>query len=65
MSERKMIRIVIDPKGNQKIEAIGYVGGECAEATRAFTAGLLDRQDAPKPEMYQQAEQGQQITLGG
>jgi hypothetical protein len=39
MNEKK-IRVTIDPIGNSKVEAIGYNGAGCAEATKSIEEAL-------------------------
>lgn len=37
---RESIEVVINPDGSITIEAVGYTGGACVEATRALEAAL-------------------------
>lgn len=58
--EEKKITVKIDPLGNTKVEAHGFNGEGCTDATKAIEdvlaggAGGIDRQ--LKPEWYQHGE---------
>lgn len=49
----KKIIIRIDEWGNAKVEAQGFAGSECLDATRLVEIGLGQQEkDDPTPEMY-------------
>lgn len=52
----KKITVTIGRDGSTKVEADGYSGGECLEATKAIEAALgeVDERET-KPEMYGEA----------
>jgi hypothetical protein len=55
MSE-KIIKITIDPKGQAKIEAEGFHGSGCKDATKMYESlydSVISAQD--KPELYEGA----------
>lgn len=50
----KQIKIVIDVEGGVIVEAIGYKGRGCKEATKALESALgAVTKDTDKPELYQ------------
>ncbi len=54
----KTFKILIDSKGNVQIEAEGYQGSSCLEATKKLTEKLGNvLHSCIKPEYYQQEEQ--------
>jgi hypothetical protein len=60
--ERK-IKVIIDPLGNPKVEAIGFQGMGCQEATRGIEQALggdLDNR-VLKPEAYNEGDENQQV----
>ena len=58
----KRIEIVISSDGSVSIEAHGYVGAACEEATRAMerVLGMTKSVRESKPERYQQEVSGEQ-----
>lgn len=53
----KKIHVTIDALGNPKIEAEGFTGGSCAEATKVIEQALASGGETTrelKPEWYQQ-----------
>lgn len=59
MSDRK-IKITIDPMGNPKVEAEGFVGTSCEAATAAIESALAGKATGAdrtyKPEYSQSAD---------
>lgn len=52
----KTIKISIDQDGNAKIEAIGFKGGECKDATKVYEELYNNEVSAQdKPELYEGA----------
>jgi hypothetical protein len=49
------ISITIDKQGKPTIDAKGFVGGKCADATKGYLSalGATDTKEEVKPEMYQ------------
>lgn len=60
----KKIVVTVDRRGNATVEASGYTGAECLEATRTIEEAIGKvsvRKD--KPEMYHSAaEQGHEVS---
>lgn len=55
----RQVRIQVDPLGNIKSEAEGFVGQACEEATAKIFQGLGGKQDdSKKDEYYQSADAG-------
>ena len=40
MSAKKIIRVIVGPKGETKVETKGIAGGECLEASRFLEQAL-------------------------
>ena len=40
MSAKKIIRVIVGPKGETKVETKGFAGGECREASRFLEQAL-------------------------
>ena len=61
----KSIEIIISPKGDIKIEAVGFTGPDCEKAT-AFLEQALGKLTArqKKPEWYQRARRTNQQRVG-
>lgn len=62
----KQIRVTIKPDGVTTVDAEGFQGVGCKDATEVLVMAISggeakDRKDDPKPEFY--AETGQQQTL--
>jgi hypothetical protein len=55
MSATRKIQVTIGQSGDVSVEAIGYKGGKCKEATKPLTDALLgpDVKSENKPEFYQ------------
>lgn len=55
----KMIEVTISPTGEIKLEAVGYSGAECEQATRALeeALGIESGKRTVKPERYQQTQE--------
>ena len=51
----RKIEITIDEQGETKVEAFGYTGGKCMQATAPLTKALIGTptQHIIKPEYYQ------------
>lgn len=51
----RRIEIIIDQEGETKVEAHGYKGGKCMQATAPLTKALIGTPTAhiKKPEFYQ------------
>lgn len=56
MSTRK-IKVIIDPMGNAKIDAIGFQGQGCTDATKVITDAIMggagDCESVMKPEWHE------------
>jgi len=55
MSATRKIQVTIGNDGDVSVEALGYKGGKCVEATKPLRDALLgpDVQSEKKPEFYQ------------
>ena len=40
MSAKKIIRVIVGPKGETRVETKGFAGGECREASRFLEQAL-------------------------
>ena len=40
MSTKKIVRVVVGPKGEARVETTGFSGGECREASRFIEQAL-------------------------
>ena len=40
MSTKKIIRVIVGPRGETKVETKGFAGGECREASRFLEQAL-------------------------
>ena len=40
MNAKKIIRVIVSPKGETRVETKGFAGGECREATRFLEQAL-------------------------
>ena len=62
----KTIEVVIEPDGGLKIEAVGFKGADCQQAT-AFLEKALGRVSgrSKKPEYYHQEELRNRQRIGG
>jgi len=62
----KSIEIIISPAGETKIEAKGFAGSSCQEATRSLERALGIRQSQQhKPEFHQSQAQANQQQVEG
>jgi hypothetical protein len=53
---KKIIKITITPQGEAKIEAEGFRGGECKDATKIYESLYSETvSSTDKPELYQGA----------
>ena len=52
----KRVEIIVDPKGNSKVETKGFSGSECVEASK-FVEQALEKETASRntAEFYQSA----------
>jgi hypothetical protein len=59
----KKIKVTIDPLGNPTVEAIGFAGMGCQEATAGIEAALGGAMDARtiKPEAYSDSGESNQV----
>ena len=58
----KTIEITVDPRGQTKVEARGFTGGECREASRFLEQALGTRTgEQLTPEYYQAQQADQQL----
>ena len=61
----KQVTITVDAVGGVKIDAEGFVGNTCDDATKvfaqAFAGEQTDRQE--KPEYYQPVVQGEMVKM--
>ena len=63
MSTNKVIRVIVGPKGETRVETKGFSGGECREASRFLEQALGQPVgEQLTPEFYQtEATEQQQI----
>jgi hypothetical protein len=59
---KKIIRVIVSPKGETKVETNGFSGGECREASR-FIEQALGQQVGEQltPEFYREQPADQRI----
>ena len=58
--------MVISPKGEVKMEAVGYSGDQCLRATadlEAILGGDIEREE--KPEMHESVEEAMEMEFEG
>jgi hypothetical protein len=61
----KTIEIIIQPSGEVKIDAIGFIGADCEKATAFLEHALgIEQIRVRKPEFHQQARKAAQQKLG-
>jgi hypothetical protein len=59
---KKIIRVLVSPRGETKVETKGFSGGECREASRFIEQALGQRVDEQlTPEFYQEQPADQRI----
>ena len=64
MSDDRQIKLTIDPVGKTKIEAFGFSGCGCTDATKAIEqaiAGEAGVTRTEKPEFYEMASDGVEV----
>jgi hypothetical protein len=61
---KRTIEIIIGPSGEIKIDAIGFKGPDCEQATRFLEKALgVVGQKTKKPEFHQRTQQTQKLGL--
>lgn len=61
----KSIEVIISPDGGIKIDAVGFKGADCEQATRFLEQALgVSKQKQRKPEYHQSTRRQNQQTLG-
>ena len=62
MSTKKVIRVIVGPRGETRVETKGFSGGECREASRFLEQALGQPvSEQLTPEFYQAESAEQQI----
>ena len=62
MSTKKIVRVIVGPKGETRVETKGFSGGECREASRFLEQALGQPVgEQLTPEFYQAQSAEQQI----
>ena len=62
MSTKKVIRVIVGPRGETRVETKGFSGGECREASRFIEQALGQPVgEQLTPEFYQTQATEQQI----
>ena len=62
MSTKKVIRVIVGPSGETRVETKGFSGGECREASRFIEQALGQPVgEQLTPEFYQAQSAEQQI----
>ena len=62
MSTKKVIRVIVGPRGETRVETKGFSGGECREASRFLEQALgQPASEQLTPEFYQAQSAEQQI----
>lgn len=61
----KSIEVTVDPEGQVRIEAVGFVGGSCALATKALEEAMGHAGKKTKKPAFYQVENGKQSIGGG
>jgi hypothetical protein len=62
----RTIEIIIAPNGELQIDAVGFNGADCEQATKFLEEALgVVAQKRKKPEYHQQAKKMNQQRLGG
>jgi hypothetical protein len=62
MSTKKVIRVIVGPRGETRVETKGFSGGECREASRFLEQALgQPASEQLTPEFYQAQPSEQQI----
>lgn len=61
----KSIEIIVSPTGDISIDAVGFKGADCEQATRFIEEALgQTRRSIKKPEYHQALRAGQEQKLG-
>ena len=60
MSTKKVIRVIVGPKGETKVETRGFSGGECREASRFLEQALGQPVNALLTAEFYQTESAEQ-----
>jgi hypothetical protein len=61
----RTIEITVSPTGEIRIEAVGFVGTSCQQATQALEQALGTRKHfQPKPEYHRQSRRSHHQRLG-
>lgn len=61
----RTIEIIVSPDGQLKIDAVGFHGADCEQATRFLEAALGQvKTSQKKPEYYKQAYTRRQQRIG-
>jgi hypothetical protein len=62
---KRSLEIIVSPTGEIQIEAVGFVGSACKEATKALEEALGTlKSSQTKPEYHQRNRQTHQQRLG-
>jgi hypothetical protein len=62
----RTIEIIISPAGEIQIDAVGFKGPDCEQATRFLEEALgVVRQKVKKPEYHQRGTRSNQQRVGG
>lgn len=60
----RTIEVIVGPSGELKIEAVGFTGSDCEQATAFLEQALGEvRQRSRKPEYHRRAHREQRIGL--
>jgi len=63
---KRTLEVSIEPNGSIAIEAVGFKGADCEQATRFLEEALgVVGQRRKKPEYHQRRQLGQAQQLGG
>jgi hypothetical protein len=66
MSRKQEIIVDVSPEGNVKIDAVGYEGKACEQATKALEEALgVVTQKTKKPEYHREVRQQNQAKARG
>ncbi len=63
MKNAKTIEVIVNPDGSLKIDAVGFQGSDCEQATR-FLEDALGKSTGrrKKPEFYRRSTRQQKVT---
>ncbi len=63
MKNAKTIEIIVNPDGSLKIDAVGFTGSDCEQATKFLEEALGTVGDKrKKPEFYRRGTRRQKVT---